>query len=410
MNRYSNGFYTLMEEAGILSSKSFSLYIKDVVGFGNLQDLNLDGFSWDPVSSLTFDYEQLIASNRLKVMATYVDKDSEAIPFGTEGFESARGVVPRQKARFLWDEDDYRKYLDAVSKLDFQNTTAKQYALDLLFNGLSDIKSAHELSMTYQRDQMVSNRELYLSADNNPRGIKGLHFYAQVPEANVTTLTGNFRWYTDADKTTEGSYADPVKDIRTIVRNMKRKGYTNIILEVDEQSWYDDMDHSKWRTAIGYEIRPDLVLAASNDANALAVGKAAGDDAVKAAFAKIIGIPLANIKFRQGLAAVEKLNGKGPDAKLQRVSFRTFNANTYVFYPAGPLGTIKSVLPLVPDSKAMYATFFGGKGLIQYEYDAKAKTQDWWSELTALCVPNRPQEMFYLITYSASGSNGGQSA
>ena len=123
MNKYSNGFYTLMEEAGILSSKSFSLYIRDVVGFGNLQDLNLDGFSWDPISSLTFDYEQLIASNRLKVMATYVDKDSEAIPLGTEGFEAIRGVIPRQKARFLWDEDDYRKYLDAVSKLDFQNTT-----------------------------------------------------------------------------------------------------------------------------------------------------------------------------------------------------------------------------------------------------------------------------------------------
>ena len=32
------------------------------------------------------------------------------------------GVVPVQKARFLWDSDDYRKYLDAVSKLDFQNT------------------------------------------------------------------------------------------------------------------------------------------------------------------------------------------------------------------------------------------------------------------------------------------------
>ena len=220
----------------------------------------------------------------------------------------------------------------------------------------------------------------------------------------MTTLSGNYRWYTsttDKDSDHEGSSADPVKDIRTIVRAMKRKGYTNIILEVDEQSWYDDMDHSKWRTAIGYELRPDLVLAASNDANALAVGKAAGDDAVRVAFAKIIGIPLANIKFRQGLAAVEKLQGKGPDAKLQRVSFRTFNANTYVFYPAGPLGTIKSVLPLVPDSSAMSATFFGGKGLIQYEYDAKAKVQDWWSELTALCVPNRPQEMYYLITYSA---------
>lgn len=404
MNKYSDGFYTLMSEAGILSSKSFELYVKDVVGFGNLQSLNLDGFTWDPISSLTFDYEQLIASNRLKVMATYTDKDSEAIPFGTEGFETARGVVPRQKARFLWDEDDYRKYLDAVSKLDFQNSTAKTYALDLLFNGLSDIKNAHELSMTYQRDQMVSNRSLTLTADNNPRGITGLTFSAQVPVANVTTLSDNYRWYTSAtEKTTanEGSSADPVGDIKKIIRAMKRKGYTNIMMEVDEISWMEDMDHSKWRTAIGYELRPDLVLAANNDANALAVGKAAGDDAVKQAFAKIIGIPLANIKFRQGLAAVEKLQGKGPDAKVVRTSMRTFNANTYVFYPAGALGTIKSVLPLVPDSKAIYARFFGGKGLIQYEYDAKSKTQDWWSELTALCVPNRPQEMFYLVTYSA---------
>ena len=404
MNKYSDGFYTLMNEAGILSSKSFELYVKYVVGFGNSQDLNLDGFAWDPVSSLTFDYEQLIASNRLKVMATYTDKDSEAIPFGTEDFETARGVVPRQKARFLWDEDDYRKYLDAVSKLDFQNTTAKNYALDLLFNGLSDIKNAHDLSMTYQRDQMVSNRSLTLTADNNPRGITGLTFSAQVPGANVTTLSGDNRWYTSAtEKTTanEGSAATPVQDIKNIIRAMKRKGYTNIMLEVDEISWMEDMDHSAWRTAIGYELRPDLVLAANNDANALAVGKAAGDDAVKQAFAKIIGIPLANIKFRQGLAAVEKLQGKGPDAKLVRTSMRTFNANTYVFYPAGSLGTIKSVLPLVPDSKAIYARFFGGKGLIQYEYDAKSKTQDWWSELTALCVPNRPQEMFYLVTYSA---------
>ena len=404
-HKYSEGFHTLMEEAGILSSKSFSTYIRDVIGFGNLQDLNLDGFSWDPISSITFDYEQLIVSNRLKVMATYTDKDSEAIPFGTEGFESSRGVIPRQKARFLWDEDDYRNYLDAVRKLDFQNTTAEQYALDLLFNGLTDIKSAHELSMTYQRDQMVSNRELYLTADNNPRGIKGLHFYAMVPDANITTKTGNARWFTDAankDSDHEGSSSDPVKDIRKIVRDMKRKGMNNIILEVDEQSWLEDMDHSKWRTAIGYKLRRDLVLAPNNDANALAVGMDADDDEVKQMFAKIIGIPLSNIKFRQGLAGVEKLEGKGPDAKLVRTSMRTFNANTYVFYPAGPLGTIKSVLPLVPDSSAMYATFFGGKGLIQYEYDAKAKTQDWWSELTALCVPNRPQEMFYLITYSAN--------
>ena len=405
-NKYSQGFYTLMQEANILSAKSFSLYIKDVVGFGNLQDLNLDGFTWEPTSSLTFDYEQMIVSNRLKVMATYTDKDSEAIPFGTEGFASARGVVPRQKARFLWDEDDYRKYLDTVSKLDFQNLTAKQYALNLLFNGLTDIKNAHELSMTYQRDQMVSNRELSLTADNNPRGIKGLTFKANVPDENVTALSQAKRWFSSAtDKTasTANSSADPVGDVKKIVRAMKRKGFTNIVIEVDEMSWLDDMEHPAWRTAFGYLLRPELYGSGYSDADsrALAVGNKASDDDIKDLFAREIGVPVGNIKFRQGLAAVEKLDGKGPDAKLVRTSMRTFNANTYVFYPAGSLGTIKSVIPLTPDASAMYATFFGGKGLIQYEYDAKAKTQDWWSELTALCVPNRPQEMFYLITYHA---------
>ena len=168
--------------------------------------------------------------------------------------------------------------------------TAKQYALDLLFNGLSDIKNAHELSMTYQRDQMVSNRELSLTSDNNPRGITGLTFKANVPAGNVTTLTGTARWFTDPDHKDlahQGSASDPVKDMRTVVRAMRRKGYRDITVEVDEQSWFEDMDHTAWRTAIGYQLRPDLVLAASNDANALAVGIAADDDAVKSAFSWI---------------------------------------------------------------------------------------------------------------------------
>ena len=114
MKKYNQGFYNLMEEAGILSSISFDGYIKDVIGFGNSQALNLDGFDFEPRMQLEFDYNQLQVENRIKVMATYADKDSEVIPFGTKGFETSRGVIPRQKARFLMDEDDYRKYLIAV--------------------------------------------------------------------------------------------------------------------------------------------------------------------------------------------------------------------------------------------------------------------------------------------------------
>lgn len=404
-NKYSTGFHTLMSEAGILSSKSFGLYITDVIGFNNIQALDLEGFTWDEYSSLTFDFQALLMSNRVKVMATYVDKDSEAIPLGTEGFDMTRGVLPCMKARYLWDQDDYRKYLDAVSKLDFQNKTAQAYALDLLFNGMTDIKSAHELSMSYQRDQMVSNRKLELDATNNPRGIKGLVFESNVPAANVTTLSKAKSWFTSGtEKDTEhvNSDCDPVGDMRTIVRKMKRAGYEDIVVEVDYLSFLEDMDHPKWRTAMGYKMRPDLIVnGTNNDANALAVGREAGDDELRSLFAKIIGVTAENVKFRKGVAGIERLEGKGVDAVLKRTKIRTFNANTYVFYPAGPLGTIKTAAALTPDDSAIYAKFFGDRGIIQYDYDVKAKTQDWFSELYALCVPTRPQEMYYLITYSA---------
>lgn len=394
MKKYSEGFYTLMSEAGILSRESFDGYLKDIIGFGNSQALNLDGFTFEPAMQLNFDYEQIQVENRIKVMATYTDKDSEAIPFGTKGFTTSRGVIPRQKARFLMDEDDYRKYLSVAKDLDIQGGNIKSYALDVLFNGMTDIKDAHITSMTYQRDQMVSNRSLTLSAANNPRGIKGLTFSASVPAENVTTLTGDYRWWTDADKTQQGSASNPVKDMRDIVRAMKRKGYTTITVEVDEVSFLQDMDHTAWRTAIGYYLQPGLRQTASNDANAQAVANLASDDQLKAAFKAIIDV--AEVKYKQGLVGVEKLDSDSKE--LVRVPFRSFNANTYVFYPSGPLGTIKVVSPLTPDSTAMYGRFLGGRGIIQYEYDAKHKVQDWWSEFTGLCVPNRVYEMYYLIT------------
>ena len=190
--------------------------------------------------------------------------------------------------------------------------------------------------------------------------------------------------------------------MRTIIRKMKRAGYEDIVVEVDYLSFLEDMDHPKWRTAMGYKMRPDLIVnGTNNDANALAVGREAGDDELRSLFAKIIGVTAENIKFRKGVAGIERLEGKGVDAVLKRTKIRTFNANTYVFYPAGPLGTIKTAAALTPDDSAIYAKFFGDRGIIQYDYDVKAKTQDWFSELYALCVPTRPQEMYYLITYSA---------
>ncbi len=395
-NTYTKGFYSLMAEAGLTSGKRFDLYLKDIVGYGNSQALKIDGFTFDQDMQLDFDYEQLQIENNLKVMATYTDKDSEAIPFGTKGFTSSKGVIPRQKARFLMDEDDYRKYLLSRQNFIMQGGTAKDKAMDVLFNGMGDIKSAHELSMTYQRDQMISNRGFTLDATNNPRGIKGLTFKSDVPDENVTTLTNNNRWFTNDDKSTQGSTSTPSKDIKKIIRDMKSKGYLDITIEVDELSFLQDMEHSDWQTQLGYIMNSSLRMntdVAAADAQAVRIAADSSDDQLKAAFAKYTGC---TVKFSQSLVGVETL--KADKSGLERTGMRSFNANTYVFYPTGNVGTIKVVAPLMPDSSALYGSILGGKGIIKYEYDAKSMVQDWWSELTALCVPNIAPQMRYLIT------------
>lgn len=394
MYEYNKGFYNLMAEAGIISSESFTAYIRDVLGFGEEQSLNLDNFTFDPIMQLLFNFEQALFESNIKLMATYPDKDSEVIPFGTKGFELSRGVIPRQKARYFMDEDDYRKYYDAVRTLSTKTEIAN-YARDILFKGLKEnIIDAHDMAMTYQRDQMVSHRSLELTADNNPRGIKAISFISPVPEANVKKLDGQSKWFTDDAKTTEGTSSNPPKDLKDLIRALRRDGKQNLVLEADEVSFYEDMEHSKWKEALAYEAYPVLRLSgADNASQARAMAASFSDEETLRLFTKYTGL---NVRLRRGLVGVERYNKSKKE--LETVKIRTFDANTYVIYPEGELGTIKVVRPLLPDSQAMYGSILGGRGIIQYEYDAKSKTQDWWSELTALCVPTRPNEMYYLIT------------
>ena len=73
-----------------------------------------------------------------------------------------------------------------------------------------------------------------------------------------------------------------------------------------------------------------------------------------------------------------------------------FGENVYLVRPSGAVGVIKNVIPLRPDGSAISATIFGGHGIIEYRYNEYTKTQDWVSELTALPVPTRPSDLYYL--------------
>ena len=220
-------------------------------------------------------------------------------------------------------------------------------------------------------------------------------FSAQVPTANVTTLATTKRWFTDAAKTTEGTASNPTQDIKDLISAAKDR-YDDVILEVDEKSFLQDMKHSKWQIALGYIIMPTLLAGgkdATTDASAVAVTSASSDEVIKNAFIKFCGVP---VMFSNTVCGVEKWNSGSK--VLERTKLRAFNPDTYLARPSGALGSIKNVVPLRPDSSAVSSLIFGGKGIIEYRYDAKHKTQDWGSELTVLAVPSRPKDMFYLHT------------
>ena len=402
MDKYF-GLDTLMDFKGLTSNEAFEAYYHNVLSRRESEALNLNGFeSWD-VPQIDFTYEQLEIENQIAAMATYVDVNSEPIPLGTKGASVLRGSIPRQKARFIIGENDYRKQMMIMERLNSAarltggdaRGNVKAYLTKLLFGGLSEIQDAHIGSLNYQVGQMKSTGKVALTDANNPRGIRNVEFSAYIPAANVTTLTTTARWFTNDTKTTEGTASNPVNDVKELIRKAKNR-YDDVVLEVDEQSFFEDMKHSKWQIALGYAIMPTLYAAgksAETDASAGAVAAGASDDAIKAAFKAVVGV---DVIFNKSVCGVEKWDNSAKE--LVRTKIRAFNANTYLARPSGQIGIIKNVVPLRPDSSAISAMVFNNHGIIEYRYDAKHKVQDWCSELTALAVPTRPRDMFYLHT------------
>ena len=404
MNQYF-GLDTLMASNGITSSDAFMAYYLQVLSRRESQNLNEIGFEeWD-VPQIDFDYKMLEVEDQIKVMATYVDLNSDPIPLGTKGFNTLSGSIPRQKARWELGENDYRKELITLQNLQVAATFMNQapaesiqnYLAKLLFGGLSEIQDAHIGSISYQVGQMKSVGAVTLTNTNNPRGIQNITFSAQIPAGNITTLTTTARWFTNDAKTTEGSASDPVNDIKKMVRDAKEV-YDSVTVEVNEESFFEDMKHSKWQVALGYQISPSLLVSAgvsdAAKATAAAIANTSSDDTIKAAFKAIVGADeVIYNKTRCGVEVWDNTN-----KTLVRNKLWAFNKDTYLVRPSGKVGIKKNVVPLRPDPSAISATIFGGHGIIEYRYDARTKYQDWVSELTVLCVPTRPRDMFILHT------------
>lgn len=382
MNTYPVQFYDLLSRAlGGNDGGRLQGFLDNVVA-QKYNQLNIPGFKFAPEMQLDFTYEQIQKEIGLNVMASYVDLDSQPIPVGTEGAVISTGRIPRMKMVEYYNEDKYRKLLIAEQRFGAGSNQVVNSAVKALFNTIDTLVGGHTNALTYQRHQIVSTGKFTVNSTNNPNGIVGLTFASHVPTANWNTLSGTKRWWTDAEKTSEGTAADPIADMVAMVENARKKGVKGHF-EVNAAYLDAILKHSKVVAAIGANLFP---TAADASASAAYLSRARKIDVL----ADVVGAPVVAI---DAVVATEVYNKTAK--KLERTMIDAFEANVVVFVPDGDLGEFITVEPIAIDG-GTYGTFYDGRLLLTVDVDAKYKCQSFNTEMTTLAVPNKPQYMWYL--------------
>ena len=416
MDRFE-GLDSLMASKGIRDARTFEAYLKAVFTKRENQNANLTGFVFD-TPQLDFTYEMLEAERLIEVMASYVDLNSPVLPSGSSvKIEKLSGTIPRMKHATGLGENDYRKLMVSLNEVKsvarFSNVSetvaVQRFLSEQLFKKIDEIVAAFKNSLNYQVGQMKSAAQLTLTDANNPRGSIRATFTAHVPEANFIDKT----WWTATSAGVETATGEPVEDIREIVRGERWRagGYDAVTVELNEKFLAKLLQHPAVLKAVGYALTGiGLRYTKANDDNAVAVAKGATYEAQKEAFRRLVEAD--ELLLSKTVCGVETLNTT--TLRYERKAVDAFEQYVVLVRPSGNVGVIKNVAPLRPDARAVYGGVYGGRGLIEYTYNADTREQHWKGELTALAVLSRPRDMKYIrcgvktvATPPAGGDGGG---
>jgi len=381
MNNYDVQVYDLLSRAGISGGKQLQAFIDNQV-MQKYNELNIPGFTFAADMQLDFSYEQVQRDFALNIMASYVDVDSPATPNAPKGATIARGRIPRMKKVEYYNEDKIRKMLILEERKGAGSDVVRAAAYADLFVTLDNLIGGHVNSISYQRHQIVSTGKFTLTADNNPDGLKNLTFASHVPAANTTTLSGTARWWTNTDKTTEGTAANPIANMTEMVENARRKGVRGHF-EVNYNFLTKILAHSKVVATIGINALPAADSAAQSSYASI-MGRAQK----KAALESLVGAPIVE---HDHMVTVQKIS-KGV---VENVTVDSFAGDVLVFVPDGNLGEILTVEPIAI-AGGTYANFLGGRGLVTIQADYQKKVQSYNTEMTSLVVPSLAQHFYYL--------------
>ena len=376
MNTGDKFFFDLITEAGLSGKKKLQTFVDSSEEFYN--KLDISGFPFSPDQQIDFGFEQISKEYGMNAMATWTDVDSPGTPVSLDSHILQTGKIPRQKKYAAFSETDYRK----MAQRALVTGSRLELAQDALLETNKKLIDSHTNSNTYMRHQMVSTGGFELTADNNAGGVSGVVFSASIPEGNKIKKTGTAVWFTTG--TTEGSKSDPVKDLLELAEKAKGTSYH---FEVDALTLKKTLSHSKVLQRIGYSVSPAM----SDDTIAQNIGANLLDSQRKERLESIIGFPIVAIDSE---SRVEKFNKK--ENKIDRVDIRSFNEDSWALIPNGNIGETLSVAPLKVGGAENFASYYGGRLLLTYEFIPRKKEQIIESEMSTLVVPTTPNYMYML--------------
>jgi hypothetical protein len=351
---------------------------------------NTDGFMWDDNIQIDFSYEQLEAELGVYAMATFVDIDS---PGGTHAMSTATissGKIPRFKHGFTMDEKVIREQMILAQRFGTVTQGMQNQLAKILFNSTDKLIGGNYNTLTYMRHQAVSTGSFAITAANNPGGIANLSFDFGVPAANVEHA-GGFGAPGTAFVWSDLTNSNPIGDLQAMVQYAQDNMIPYGEFEMSKALWTTFKNHT--------QVRKQVALFQNMNADVANVAGFLVTESMIQQFLVEAGLP--PVKVIDALVQVDKYN---PVTRaVEYTQIRPFDEANVVLRPAGQLGTIKAVEPIViQDPGARVALFDGGRTVLRQTFDSKNTIQYIESELTALVVPNVSRYLLILKTDEAS--------
>lgn len=363
------------------------------------EGMQIDGFEFAP-TSINYTWQQLLTATNVTTLPTYVDPESPGYEKQRGSVKGLTGNVPTQKAFYSLDRVIVREKMQLVQQFGDAALTPEMRDVftSLIDESVDGLIKGYYNSLTNQRHQIVSTGQFKIDTENNPRGIKGITFDFGIDTSHFDKLTGENRWWTDADKTTEGTSSDPIKYMKDWVKKIRNKFhyYGGLKVEMAKETFDAMLTHSKVLSRVGKLLYP-LAAVDTTDATAVAYAQNLNDDAIAAAIARLVGSGI-EIVTRDSKAYVDNW---AADGTLETKEIENFSLTNISFIPTGTIGNIQGVTPLTLGYDPSKVAYYDSNRLVLSQRE-NPQTHSIYieSEAAQLLVPSLPKYMF-ICTVSA---------